>query len=119
MELSAKLENQINQFEQVRTQLQMISNQRVQITSSLKETETALGELEKVDKKTPVYRNIGSLLVKVEDIKELVKELKEKQDTLDIRVNQLEKQEKTLSDKFTSLQETIQQEIQQQQPQGQ
>ncbi len=115
MDISAKLENQINQFEQVRTQLQMISNQKVQMTSSLKEIETAVEELEKVKKDQPVYRNIGSLLVKVEDTKELLTDLKEKQDTLDIRVKQLDKQEKTLTEKFTSLQETIQTEIQQQQ----
>jgi len=118
MEISAKLENQINQFEQIRTQLQMISNQRIQMASSLKEIETAIEELEKVKKKTPVYRNIGSLLVKVDDIDALKTDLKEKQDTLDIRVKQLEKQEKTLTEKFTSLQESIQKAIQEQQPQG-
>ena len=118
MDISAKLENQINQFEQIRTQLQMISNQRVQMASSLKEIETAIEELDKVKKKTPVYRNIGSLLVKVDDIGTLKKDLKEKQDTLDIRVKQLEKQETTLNEKFASLQETIQKAIQDQQQQG-
>ena len=115
MEISAKLENQINQFEQIRTQIQMISNQRIQIASSLKEVQTALEELEKVEKKTPVYRNVGSLLIKVDNKDELVTDLKEKEDTLDVRVKQLENQEKTLNEKFTSLQETIQQAIQDQQ----
>jgi prefoldin beta subunit len=115
MEISAKMENQINQFEQIRTQVQMISNQRIQMASSLKEVQTALEELDKVDKKTPVYRNVGSLLIKVDNKDELLKDLKEKEDTLDVRVKQLENQEKTMNEKFMSLQESIQQAIQDQQ----
>jgi len=46
MDISAKLENQLNQFEQLRTQLQMIMNQKVQMGATLKEVQGALGELQ-------------------------------------------------------------------------
>lgn len=108
MQIPAKLENEINQFEQVRTQLQMLSNQKMQMSSALKEIQGALEELDKVKKGANVYKNVGSLLVQVKDTKALVVELKEKEETLDVRVNQLEKQEKVLNEKFVTLQETIQ-----------
>lgn len=112
MDISAKLENQLNQFEQLRGQLQMIMNQKVQMGATLKEVQGALEELQKVKEGTPTYKNVGSLLIKVVDVPKLVEELKEQEDSLGIRIKQLEKQEKVLNEKYVKLQETIQQEIQ-------
>jgi prefoldin beta subunit len=112
MDISPKLENQLSQFEQLRTQVQMIFNQKVQMSTTLKEIQGAVEELKKANKDTPIFRNVGALLVKVDDLEKLNGELKEEADTLEVRIKQLEKQEKVLNEKYMKLQESIQQAMQ-------
>jgi prefoldin beta subunit len=70
-----------------------------------RELERTSEELSK--SKGDVYRNVGSLLVKVDNKDELKAEIEESLETTDIRVKGLERQEKSLREKYESLQETI------------
>ena len=63
-EMSKQLQDQINRLQQTRTQLQMIMQQRQQVELRLKEVEEALEELDKTDAKTPVYKSVGTILIK-------------------------------------------------------
>ena len=63
-EMSKQLQDQVNRLQQLRLQLQMLMQQRQQVELRLKEVEEALDELDKTDTKTPVYKSVGSILIK-------------------------------------------------------
>ena len=112
MKLSQKVQIQLSQFEQVRQQLQMLTSQRIQVESTLRELNNALDELDKASKNTVLYNKVGSLLVKVDDKKKLKKEITEQKDTFDVRMKTLERQEKQLKERYTELQKDISKAVQ-------
>jgi len=108
VEMSKQLQDQINRLQQMRTQLQMIMQQKQQVEIRLKETEEALGELEKTDEKTPIYKSVGAVLIKTKGKKDITKELKSDQESLELRKNTLEKQEGRTKEKLNELQSKVQ-----------
>jgi len=107
MEIPAKIQNQIMQYQQLQQQLQMITSQRMQISAQLEEVKATIEELDKVKKGTAVYRVTGSILVKVSDLAGLKKELDEQKETASVKVTSLERQEKQLKERFINLQQEI------------
>lgn len=107
-EIPQKLQNQIAQYQQLQQQLQLVMAQRNQYSLQLEEVERAIDELGKARAETPVYRNVGSLLIKVEKLDELKKELAESKDTLGIKVKSMERQENHLKERFNALRTELQ-----------
>ena len=107
-EISPQLQNQIAQYQNLQQQLQVLGSQRVQLEAKLREIESTLEELGKVSAETPVYKSIGMLLVRQDDRDGLKKELEEHKETLTIRVKSLQKQEKSLSERYNDLAGKIQ-----------
>ena len=105
--ISPQMQNQLAQFEQLRQQLQMVMTQRLQIESQLREVETALEEIGAISDDTPIYKNVGSLMVKAEDKKEVEKDLNEQKETLEVRVKTLERQENQLKERYQTLQKDL------------
>lgn len=106
-EVSAQLQNKIALFQQLQQQIQVISSQKFQLEASLRDTERALSELEKLSTETPIYKSVGNLLVKAEDKEGVQKELVEKKETTDIRLKALGRQEKQLMAKYQDLQQEL------------
>jgi len=114
MELSEETQNKLVQFQQLQQQVQYLSVQRYQLEAQLKETEKALEALKGLKPKkgeAMVYRSIGSLLVKVDDLAALKKELDERKESQELRVRTLERQEKHMRDQQQELQGTLEKEI--------
>ncbi len=107
-ELSPQLQNQIAQYQQLQQQLQLLANQRLQLEAKLREIDGTLEELNKLTGDTQVYKSIGMLLVRQDDREGLTKELNEHKETLTVRVKSIQKQEKSLSERFEQLGEKIQ-----------
>ena len=107
-EMSKQLQDQINRLQQMRTQIQMIMQQKQQVDMRLKETDEALNELEKTDEKTPIYKSVGSVLIKTKGKKDIVNELKSDKESLEVRKNTLEKQEGRTKEKLNELQSKVQ-----------
>jgi prefoldin beta subunit len=107
-EIPKQVQDQINRLQQMRVQQQMIMQQRQQVELRLKEIEEALEELNKTDSKTPIYKNVGSLLIKTKGKSEVVKELKANKDSLELRKNTLEKQDNRTREKLNELQNKVQ-----------
>jgi len=103
--ISPQLQNQIAQFQQTQQQLQAVSTQKMQFEAQKREMERTSAELEKAT--GDVYKGAGALLIKVEDKAKLKAELDESLETMDVRIRGLERQEKSLREKYESLQETI------------
>ncbi len=109
-ELPPQIKNQLAQLQQIQQQAQAIAVQKNQVEITLKETELALSELEKLDADAVVYRAIGDLLIKTERDK-TKEDLKEKKDTLDLRLQTLARQEERAQTRFQQLQEQLKQAI--------
>lgn len=106
-EISPQMQNQIAQYQQLQQQLQVLATQRVQLEAKLREIELTLKELEKIGPETTVYKSIGTILVRAEDRESLKKELEDHKETISIRVKSIQKQEKSLGDRFEQLHQKI------------
>ncbi|HET6399708.1 MAG TPA: prefoldin subunit beta [Candidatus Thermoplasmatota archaeon] len=105
--IPVQLQKMVAEFQQMQQQFQQVASQRAQLEMLKSEGEEALKALETLPAEAPVYRNIGSLLVR-EARDEAVARLKEDQETLEIRLNRLGKQESALREGLQSAQQKIQ-----------
>jgi prefoldin beta subunit len=96
-EMSPKLQNQIAQFQQLQQQLQGVLQQKYRMDAQLKESEAD----------TPVYKNVGALMIMVKDKESLIKELEDDKETTEVRVKSLDRQEKMFREKYQVMQEQI------------
>lgn len=103
MEISAELQQELAQFQQLQEQLQLFSAQRAQMEMQLRELESTLDKLHDVDDSTPLYQNLGSVLMKVRDRKSLLDELNERKETLSRRVGSMKQQEERLKQRLESM----------------
>ena len=108
VKMSKQIQDQIGRLQQMRNQIQMIMQQRQQVDMRLKEIEEALTEINKTDDKTPIYKSVGSVLIKTKGKKDILEELKSDKETLDVRKNTLEKQEGRTKEKLNELQSKVQ-----------
>lgn len=106
-DISPKLQNQIAQFQQLQQQLQNVLQQKFRMEAQLKELEMTIEELKKVGPETPVYRNVGSLMIAVKDKENLLKEVEDDKETTEIRVKTLDRQEKMFREKYQVMQDQI------------
>jgi prefoldin beta subunit len=66
-----------------------------------------LDELKKADGETPVYKNVGALMIMVKDKESLIKDLEDDKETAEVRVKTLDRQEKMFREKYQVMQEQI------------
>lgn len=85
----------------------MIAQQRQQIELQLKEVEEALQEIGTLSDKTPIYKSIGSLLIKTKGKSEVQKELAASKESLALRKTTLEKQEGRSREKLNEMQSKV------------
>jgi prefoldin beta subunit len=100
-EMSPKLQNQIAQFQQLQQQLQNVLSQK------LKELGMTIEELKKASPETPVYKNVGALMIQVKDKDALVKDIEDDKETTEVRVKTLDRQEKMFREKYQVMQDQI------------
>ena len=103
--ISPQLQNQIAQYQQVQQQLQAVSSQKVQYDAQKREMARTLEELNATT--GDVYKSAGSLLIKVEDKDKLKADIEESIETMDVRISSMERQEKSLQEKFKILSDSI------------
>ena len=106
--VSNYIQNQIRQVQQIESQLEQIANQRYQLDSRIKELEKTLKELQEVGDSVPVFKSVGSVLYRVEDRKKLTSDLSEQKELSEIRIKTLERQQKSLEEKYKELESSLQ-----------
>ncbi len=112
-EIPPQVQNQLAQYQQVQQQIQSLSMQKNQMESMKKESEMALEELEKLSDDAVVYKAIGNLQIQSSKEK-TVSELKEKLETLGLRLQSLSRQEERIVKRFQQLEEQLKQSMGQQ-----
>jgi prefoldin, beta subunit, archaeal len=109
--LPPEAQEKLEELQDLQETAQKVAAQKDQAESTLNESEAALDALEDVNEETMMYREVGELLVETE-YDTAHDELSDKVDSLEIRVEQLQKQEDRVRDQFESLQEELQQMLQ-------
>ena len=105
-EIPPQLRNQLAQWQQLKRQIEAVSRQRLQVEAMLRDTESALEELEKLDDDALIYKSVGEILVRTS--KEKAKaELSEKKETFDLRLKTLERQEERMQKRFQQIEQQI------------
>ena len=107
VELPPQVQEQLVRFQQLQQTLQSVASQKQQLDAELNETDKALAELEKSTDETPVYKSVGSILVK-SNRQNLLTELKERKELLTTRVTVLGKQEERTRERLKEAQEKLQ-----------
>jgi len=103
MDISADLQNELAQFQQLQEQFQLFSTQRAQMEIQLREIDATLEKLGTVDDSTPLYQSIGSVLLKVDGKKTLTDDLTENKETITRRINSMKEQEDRLKQRLESM----------------
>ncbi|MAG19857.1 prefoldin subunit beta [archaeon] len=102
--MKENIQEEIMQLQMLEQNLQNILMQKQQFQAQLNEAENALKELEKA--KGDTYKIIGTVMI-ASNKTDLKKELKEKQETSNLRIKNIEKQEKLIKEKSTELQNKV------------
>lgn len=111
-EMPPQIKQKFAQFQQLQQQIQMLSAQKFQLEAQQRDTERSINELSKTSQDVPIYKSIGSLLIRIEKRDELEAELKDKKESLDIRLKTFDKQEKHLIERYQALQQELTQALQ-------
>ena len=107
MEIPENIQNQLNQFQQLQQQAQAVTMQVQNVEIQIQETEKALEELKKSDENTEVFKQAGTLLIKVE-YADALSEMEDKLETLQLRKQTMTRQEDRVMKKLEEMQSTIQ-----------
>ena len=110
VELPPQLQEQLVRLQQLQQTLQSVVTQKQQVELELSESDKALAELEKSTDDTPVYKSVGSILVK-SNRQTLLAELKERKELLTTRVTVLGKQEERTRERLKEVQEKLQERL--------
>ena len=108
MDMNPETEKQIQQLQIFEQNLQTLQVQRQNLQLQLNEIDSALDELAQTDK---AYKIISNIMVAVK-IPKLKNDLQSRKEIVGLRVKTMEKQEKSLKQKASSLQSKVLEQIQ-------
>jgi prefoldin beta subunit len=109
-ELPPQVQEELVRLQQLQQTLQAVVSQKQQLEMDMTETDRALAELEKIVGETPVYKSVGSILVKA-DKQILLSELKERKELLNTRVTVLGRQEERTRERVKDIQQKLQEKL--------
>ena len=101
------VQEKLNLFQQIQQQVQSLSQQISQIDMSIGETERTLEEINDLGKKATLYRAIGSVMKKIDDPKQIKKDLEEETERMEIRHNSLKGQVQKMNEELEQMQKQL------------
>jgi len=101
--ISKKMQDTLTELQELEQKVQGITIQKHTIQSQLLEIENALGELENAKE---AFKIVGNVVISAEK-KDLIRDLSSKKEVMDLRLTNLEKQEKSLRDTAEKLQKDV------------
>jgi prefoldin beta subunit len=100
------IREQVSRLQQIQQNLQAIMMKKQQIEQETAETDRVIEEIKKMDEDNEIYKSYNTLLIKSKR-EDILKDLNEKKDTLKIRMEVVEKQEKRVSDNLKEVENKI------------
>ena len=101
------VQEKLSLFQQMQQQAQTLSQQASQIDMSIRETERTLEEIKDAGKDSVLYRAIGSVMKKVDDVEKLRSELNDEKETMEIRNKSLKNQIETMNKELEEMQKKL------------
>jgi prefoldin beta subunit len=108
--LPPAVQERLLRLQQIQQSLQATIVQKQQIELEINENDSALEEVQKTTEDTPMFKSVGSLLIKTEKTK-ITSELTERKELLNTRISVLTKQEERLRSQMKDLQTKLQQDL--------
>ncbi|MCW3978257.1 MAG: prefoldin subunit beta [Candidatus Bathyarchaeota archaeon] len=109
-QLPPNIQEKLSRLQQLQNTMQQLVLQKQRLDLELTESERALKTLEGVPSDAKVYKSAGSILVEKRK-EDVVKELEDRKEFLEMRSKVLAKQEGNTRERITSLQESLQKEL--------
>ncbi len=109
--LNEEQKKKILNLNNLQQSFEFITSQRIQIESTLRESELAIEELEKINTDDAVYKAIGGILVKSEKNK-LLDEKKSLKVTLEMRLKTLKQKEDRVKSQIETMRKSLQADFQ-------
>lgn len=103
MDIPKETQESISKLQMIEQNVQALLMQKQQFQGQLFELESALKEIEKTD---DAYKIVGNVMIKA-DKAALKTELNAKKEIIDLRLKNIDKQEKQLKDKAEMLQKEV------------
>ncbi len=103
MDIPQETQESISKLQMIEQNVQTLLMQKQQFQAQLFEIESALKEIEKTSE---AYKIIGNVMIKTEKAS-MKEELGKKKEIIDLRLKNIDKQEKQLKDKAESLQKEV------------
>jgi len=109
--LNEEQKKKILNLNNLQQSFEFITSQRIQLESTLRESELAIEELEKINTDDTVYKAIGGILVKSEKNK-LLDEKKSLKVTLEMRLKTLKQKEERVKSQIETMRKSLQADFQ-------
>lgn len=103
---SPQVRDQAQRMQQMEQNINLLLQQKRTMESDLRETENAIEELTKAPEDALVYKSVGGIMLK-KNRDDVLSDLKEKQETLDIRLKSMEKQETRMKQQLEEASENL------------
>jgi len=104
--LPPEIENKLVRLQEFQEQLKMLMLRRQQLELQLREVENALEEVEKLEEGMDVYKTAGYIMFKSSKDK-VLEELRDKKETLELRIKTVQKQENLVKKQFEELRRDV------------
>lgn len=109
--LDEETKNKLMNLQNLSQSLEFLTNQRLQMEASLRETDLTIEELTKVEDDTSVYKSIGGILLK-SDKKKILDEKKSLKVTLEMRIKTVKQKEELSKQQLETLRKSLQADLQ-------
>jgi prefoldin beta subunit len=109
--LDEETKKKVLNLQNLSTSLEYLTQQKFQLETTLRETESAIEILEKTSDDTPVYKSIGGIMVKSEK-KKLFDEKKSLKITLEMRLKTIEQKKSRIEGEVTRMRTSLQADLQ-------
>ncbi|HIQ02873.1 MAG TPA: prefoldin subunit beta [Desulfurococcales archaeon] len=109
-QIPPELQNRIMHLQQLQNQLNMIRLQKQSVELELREVERVLRELQSIPANEILYKSLGHILVKTTKEK-VEKELNERKEILELRLETLKRQEKHIETQFNDIRRKVTEEL--------
>jgi len=105
--LGPYIQNQIQEADKLQKQLESLINQQYQLEVKLRENKKTLEYLSSTNENTEIFRAVGTILTKVNDIEGLKKELEEDVELTEMRLKGIKNQIDQINSRLKEISEEI------------
>ena len=112
METIEEMQQQMAYFQQLQQRFQMLSQQQSQMEIGLQEIKKTIDDVKDLNPKNVIYRASGSVMIKVDNFKKLIKELEEESESLELRTKTIKKEVEEMNKEMEKIQKELMPKIQ-------